>query len=187
MTDGRALRGDAERRVAVRETLRGVHGDAVDGWSVAVDPAAAPGLPAAALDAGWLGRLRHAARQAGLRAVSVRPLVALAAQHAWTHMAGRHAWMLVTEPDGALLARIDAAGAWQSLHGLPLDGTRGMAALPPWLERCALVDAVEPDELPLVHVAWNGIVPPEGAAADPLRTESAGWRIRTIVLDAADL
>lgn len=180
LPDGRALRGAAERQVAAREVLRGIHGDAVDGWDVAVDDAAAPGMPAAALDAAWLQRLRQ---QAGLQAVSVRPLLALAAAHAWPHIAGRHAWLLVTEPDGAMLARIGTPHGWQSLRSLPFDAAHGRAALVPWLARCALLDGLEPADLPLVHVAWSGM----GAAmpAPDASLAQAGWQLQSLALAAA--
>ncbi|MGC3985515.1 MAG: hypothetical protein QM777_12775 [Pseudorhodoferax sp.] len=178
LPDGRALRGPAERRVAARELLRGVHGDAVEGWDLAVDGAAGPGMPAAALDAGWLARLRQQALQAGLRAVSVRPLLALAAAHAWPQLAGRPSWLLVTEADGALLARIDPAQGWQSLRSLPLDAAQGPAALAPWLARCALLDGLEPAGLPLVHVAWQGM-----AAAGPFAPpDLPGWQAEHLAL-----
>lgn len=183
LRDGRALRGPAERRVAARELLRGVHGDTVDGWDLAVDGASAPGMPAAALDAGWLARLRQQALQAGLRPVSVRPLLALAAAHAWPRLAGRAAWLLVTEADGALLAGIDPAQGWQSLRSLPFDAAQGESALAPWLARCALLDGLEPAELPLVHVAWQGL-----AAAGPVTwPELPGWQAEHLALSAQDM
>ncbi len=186
LPDARVLRGTAERRVAARELLRGVHGDTVDGWDLAVDGTAGPGMPAAALDTGWLQRLQQQALQAGLRAVSVRPLLALAAAQAWPRLAGRHAWLLVTEADGALLARIDPAQGWQSLRALPFDAMQGPDALAPWLARCALLDGLEPADLPLVHVAWQGLAP-----ADPLAPlaplELTGWQPHTIALTGADI
>nr|WP_145552413.1 hypothetical protein [Variovorax boronicumulans] len=183
LPDGRALRGGAERRVAARELLRSVHGDAVEGWDLAVDAAAGAGMPAAALDAGWLARLRQQVLQAGLHAVSVRPLLALAAAHAWPRLAGRAAWLLVTETDGALLARIDPAQGWQSLRSLPFDAAQGQAALAPWLARCALLEGLEPVEQPLVHVAWQGM----GAAGPVTWPGLPGWQAEHLALSAQDI
>lgn len=182
LPDARALRGDTERRLAAQAELRGIHGDAADAWAVAVDThAATPGLPVAALDAGWLAQLQQQARTAGLQAVSVRPLLALAAAQAWPHLAGRRAWLLVTEPDGALLARLDPAQGWQSLRSLAFDTPQDRDALPAWLARCALLDALAPADLPLVHVAWNGMAPTAPPAAPALD----GWNATALALDAS--
>ncbi|WP_326535539.1 hypothetical protein [Pseudorhodoferax sp.] len=183
LADGRALRGAAERQVAARELLRGIHGDAVDGWQVAVDGAAALGMPAVALDAGWLALLQRQARHAGLQTLSVRPLLALAAAQAWPRIAGRHAWLLVTEPDGAVLARIATPGGWQSLRSLAFDAALGPQALLPWLARCALLDGLDPADLPLLHVDWRGIdagQPPQHTAA----LLQAGWQAEAVPLEA---
>jgi hypothetical protein len=188
LPDSRALRGAAERQVAAREVLRSIHGDAVDGWHVTVDSANAMGMPAAALDTGWLQRLQQQAHQAGLQPVSVRPLLALAAAHAWPHIAGRHAWLLVTEPDGAMLARIDAPHGWQSLRSLPFDAAQGDDALAPWLARCALLDGLETADLPLVHVAWSGmaLAAPTAPTAPSALPALDGWQVHTIALDGTD-
>lgn len=204
LPDGRALRGTAERQLAARELLRSIHGDAVDGWQVAVDGTAALGMPAVALDAGWLALLRQQARHAGLQASSVRPLLALAAAQAWPRIAGRHAWLLVTEPDGAVLARIATPGGWQSLRSLAFDAapdpaaltevpsaspavrspSGGRAALMAWLARCALLDGLDPAALPLVHVDWRGM---DGTGQAPLvdadAWRQAGWQAEPVALD----
>lgn len=175
LPDGRGLRGVGERHLAARELLRGIHGDAVDRWQVAVDGTAAQGMPIAALDAGWLQRLQQQAHQAGLRPHSVRPLLALAAERAWPRIGARAAWLLVTEPDGAMLARLDAG--WQSLRSLPLDPAAGVEAVPPWLARCALLDGLAPAALPLFHVAMQAAPQLDAALAQ------AGWVPQTLALD----
>jgi hypothetical protein len=175
------LRGSAERQLAAREVLRATHGDSVDTWALAVDDHGAASPLAAGLDADWLASLLATAQQAGWQAVSVRPLLALAAAQVWPHVAGREVWLLVTEPDGAVLAHINAQGAWLSLRSLAL-GSQEQAAntLPPWLARCCLLEGVEPGSLPLVHAAWAW------AAAKPAESEAnaalieAGWTPQTV-------
>ena len=182
LPDGRALRNATERALAARALLRGVHGEAVDGWQLAVDDQAVDRVPAVALDAAWLELLQRRARHAGLTPLSVRPLLALAAAQAWHALAGQ-GWLLVTEPDGAGLARIAAPGGWQSLRSLAFDGTAAAEALLPWLARCALLDGLEPDALPLVHVDWQGLGAPGPAPAWTEALRPAGWRVQALALD----
>jgi hypothetical protein len=174
---GQALRGAAERQLAAREVLRSVHGDAVDAWTVTVSTPDAGSPVAAALDTDWLAAVLAVGRQAGLAAVSVRPLLALAAVQAWSELAGREAWLLVTEPDGALLARIDAQGVWRSLRSTHEAPTAWAA----WLARCSMLDGLSPASLPLVHAAWNWASAQAGAAP----WSPAGWRVHTVPLDAS--
>ncbi|KQP12649.1 hypothetical protein [Pseudorhodoferax sp. Leaf267] len=171
---GQALRGANERHLAAREVLRSTHGDAVDTWTVTVDGQGSASTLAAGLDAGWLASLLATGREAGLHAVSVRPLLAVAAASAWPHLAGREAWLLVTEPDGAMLARIDAQGAWRSLRS----AHEGPAAWAQWLARCSLLDGLAPASLPLVHVAWDWAAP----AAEDSHLAAAGWDLKTVPL-----
>ena len=174
LPQGQVLRGAAERQLAAREVLRSTHGDAVDAWTVAVDAQGAASTLAAALDSDWLAGLLATARQAGLHAVSVRPLLALAAAQAWQHLAGREAWLLVTEPDGAMLARIDAQGAWLSLRSADAGGV----SLAQWLARCSLLDGIAPASLPLVHAAWDWAAP----ALDHGAVLADGWDLRPLPL-----
>lgn len=167
---GQVLRGAAERQLAAREMLRSTHGDAVDAWTVAVDAQGAASTLAAALDSDWLAALLAT----GLQAVSVRPLLALAAAQAWPHLAGREAWLLVTEPDGAMLARIDAQGAWQSLRSADMGGV----SLAQWLARCSLLDGIAPASLPLVHAAWGWVAP----VLDHAAWAAEGWDVRPLPL-----
>lgn len=175
LPQGQVLRGAAERQLAAREVLRSTHGDAVDLWTVAVDAQGTTSTLAAALDSDWLAALRAT----GLRAVSVRPLLALAAAQAWPHLAGRDAWLLVTEADGAMLARIDAQGAWLSLRSADAGGV----PLAQWLARCSLLDGLAPASLPLVHAAWHWGTP----ISDHDACKAEGWDVRTLALgpDAA--
>lgn len=175
LPDARGLRGLAERRVAARETLRAIHGDAVDGWQLALDPQGEHAVPLAAVDSAWLDAWRAGT---GLRAVSVRPLLALAARQAWPLLRGRAAWLLVTEADAAVLARLDATGQWLSLRSLPLDGGDVTALLAPWLARSSLLDGLAPGSLPLLHAHWAPGLAAPAPACD-------GWSVEPVAWDGA--
>jgi len=188
MPGATALRGAAERQLAAREVLRATHGDGVDNWALALDTRGGANPLAAGLEANWLATLRTTAQQAGLQAVSIRPLLAVAAAQAWPHIEGRSVWLLVTEADGAVLARIDTRGTWQSLRslvlGTPTDADALSASIAVWLARCCLLDGLEPADLPLVYAPWQWASKDAGQSqADFAATvTNAGWQLQTVAL-----
>ena len=114
--DAGKLRNQNERLVAARHTLQNVYGDAAAHWRVALDSAGGKGAAiAAGIDASLVDGIVATLTAANLRAQSVRPLFATAANAARRTLGSGPAWFGVAEPGRLALAYVER-GAWQSLR-----------------------------------------------------------------------
>lgn len=103
---------DADRRALARESMRGVHGDAVDAWHLTVDaPRYGCDALSAAIDALLLERLRAVLARRRLRLAALRPHLATALQHWQARFTPADTGFVLVEP-GCVTSLYRRYGRW---------------------------------------------------------------------------